>query len=73
MHLGKRHICGINYYYVLLEGVCGRREGSVCTQGREKVFYCNEFLEIKAQNIPSSKTEALRLKPHVLFLDLAKP
>lgn len=58
MHLGKLHICGINYYYALLEGIRVQREGSVCTQGREKVFHCDEFLEIKAQNIPSLKTEA---------------
>lgn len=41
------------------------KEGSVCTEGRDKACYWNEFLEIKGQNIPSWKKEALRLKQFV--------
>lgn len=53
------------YHNPLLEGFEREKEGSVCTEGRDKACYWNEFLEIKGQNIPSWKKEALRLTQFV--------
>lgn len=73
MHLGKMHICGVKYHYPLLEGIwVGKGGFSLRAEGRDEGCHWNEFLEIKAQNIPSLKKETLRLMPHVLFFDGVK-
>lgn len=62
----------VEYHNTLLEGFEREREGSVCTEGRDKACYSSEFLEIKGQNIPSWKKEALRLKQFVFVFSESK-